>query len=120
MTPKQVDDLVDKYHNRLINMRAEMIARTEIARAANFGQQEVWRQGIDAGYLDPTTFRRFWVYTPDDRVRPEHRQVAGLNPEGVEIDENFSLPGGGTIHSPPWGPYCRCTTVGRDVEIDIE
>lgn len=118
LTPKQVDNLVDKYHNRLINMRAEAIARTELSRAANFGQQEVWRQGIDEGFLDPDTFRRFWVYTHDDRVRREHTQVPGLNSEGVAIGEDFTLPGGGTIHSPPWGVNCRCTTVGRDIEIE--
>lgn len=99
-------DLTEKYREKMLKRRAENIARTETIRAANYGQQEAWRQAREAGLLPPET-RRFWVVTPDDRLCPDCRQVPGMNKEGVGLDEMFQTPFG-PLPGPPAHPQCRC------------
>jgi hypothetical protein len=55
------------YANRLLRYRAEMISRTEVARAASVGQQEYWEQLADDNFLPPNTLRK-WIVTPDERL----------------------------------------------------
>jgi len=107
LTNKQVDNLVAAYRKRLLVSRAETIARTETARAAAAGQHELWRQGFEEGLLDPTAMKRFWVFTPDSRVRIDHMDISAINPLGVGMDELFSTPFG-PIYSNPAEPNCRC------------
>lgn len=60
--------LTGKYAERLINQRAEMIARTETIRAAGAGREAAWRQAVEGGQLDSRRMRRHWLVTPDDRL----------------------------------------------------
>lgn len=63
-TPTQVVKMVDQYANRLLKYRADMIARTETARAMSVGQTEYWQQSMDAGLLPPDT-QRVWIAEPN-------------------------------------------------------
>ena len=94
------------YTRSLINRRAQNIARTETATAAHEGQQRAWQTAIDEGLL-PQTTRRYWIVTPDDRLRTSHAQIVVLNPGGVRIGEPFQTPFGPRLH-PPAEPNCRC------------
>ena len=90
----RVNALVDRYAESLLNRRSQDIARTEIHRAFVEGQTELWRQAEDQGLMDRRTVRRVWIVTPDDRLRPDHAAVPGMNPDGVGLDQPFDTPVG--------------------------
>lgn len=118
---KDINAMVNRYQESLINRRARNIARTEATRAFGEGQNELWRQATERGLLDPTKTRRYWLTTPDERLRESHAAVPGMNPNGVRLDEPFNTPWG--FASMPRGPdvpvgeavNCRCTVI---LEID--
>jgi hypothetical protein len=105
----RVDRMVQRYYDRYLNYRARNIARTETLRASNAGQQEVWRQAEEQGFLPPDRTRRKWIVTPDDRLCPLCQPVPGMNKEGVGLREGFNTPIG-PVQYPPLHPSCRCTT----------
>ncbi|MBC7340900.1 MAG: hypothetical protein H5U02_00340 [Clostridia bacterium] len=99
--PAEVQKRVDKYREKLLKQRAQMIARTETIAAACEGQREAWRQAVDSGLLVEEEWERKWIVTPDDRLCPlcmaredKRAQVHGAYPDGS----------GG----PPLHPGCRC------------
>lgn len=106
VTEEFIGQMSDRYARSLLNRRALNIGRTESLRAAHGGQHEAWRQAIREGVL-PETTRRAWIVTPDDRLRPEHAAIPGLNPDGVRLDEPFRTPLGPFV-DPPIEPNCRC------------
>jgi len=104
--PWRTEMLVDKYADRLLAFRAEMIARTETIRAASMGQQEGWRQAVDDGLLDEKRVRREWIVTPDDRLS-KHR-CAPMRGQQRGLEEEFVTGLGNKVLTPPAGPNCRC------------
>lgn len=106
VTDEFIKQMQERYTASLRNRRALNIARTETLRAAHSGQREAWKQGIAQGAL-PSTIRRIWIVTPDDRLRPTHAAVPGLNPDGVPVDGVFNTPLGPSV-GPPLEPNCRC------------
>jgi hypothetical protein len=108
VTEAFVQDVSAEYAASLVNRRAQNIARTESLRAANHGLTESWRQARAEGVL-PETARRFWIVTPDDRLRPSHAQIPKLNARGRELDEPFLLADGRRVQHPPADPNCRCS-----------
>jgi Phage Mu protein F like protein len=105
--PEQAQRMADRYDQRLLNSRAEMIARTESMRAANAGQQEVWSQAADTGLLDRAHTQRLWLITPDEATCPVCTSIADAGPVGVE--EPFVSDEGDSFFTPPAHPSCRCT-----------
>lgn len=91
------------YADRLLRYRATTIARTEVIRATNAGQQAVWNDAQQEGLL-PLGSQREWIVTPDDRLcelcAPMEGQVVGLQ-EPFQSDE-------GPVDYPPLHPNCRC------------
>jgi hypothetical protein len=103
----QLNRMVDRYQGKLLNRRAQTIARTETIRAANAGQQAAWRQAADDQLLNRVTARQQWIVTPDDRLCPFCAAVPDLNPDGVELDGTFESELG-PVEGPPLHPNCRC------------
>jgi hypothetical protein len=89
---------------RMKRERALLIARTETINAANEGQIELWRQGVDAGVLELDKSFKEWIVTPDDRLcevcRPLDSVRVGLN---AFFDTARGMKSGPTAH-----PRCRC------------
>lgn len=123
---RQADQLAEKYRQRLVAKRALMIARTETIAASNMGQVELWLQAIDAGQL-PTTARKVWVVTPDEKLCPRCRPLDGVTvgmlemfqprSRAVFIDDGSGYPAielrtdskpGEPVLAPPLHPNCRC------------
>ena len=107
-----VNDIVGRYAERLVNRRALDIARTEIHDASINGQAEIFRQASDSGLIDKGRVKRFWNYTNDGRQRDTHESVSTMNPDGVGLDEPFNTPWGPAMN-PGDGPAeeainCRC------------
>lgn len=107
MTEDFIDGVQKRYADSLTNRRALNIARTETMRSANHGTREGWRQAREQGAL-PETARRMWIVTPDDRLRPSHAAIPGMNPDGVPIDGGTYNTPLGPSDGPPLETNCRC------------
>lgn len=119
LTEAQIDLMVERYHARFIDMRAETIARTETIRTLSQARHEATRQMIAQTGLDPDLVTRVWRATHDKRTRDTHR---GLDGQEVGLNEPFISPSGAELLYPgdPRAPAaevisCRCT-----VEINIK
>ncbi len=119
LSAAQIDKMVNRYRERYIKYRSEVIGRTEAIRALSGGGDEYIRSQVDAGLIDARQVRREWVVTRDDKLRDDHRAIPRLNPDGVGLDEPFAYPGG-TIRYPgdPNAPVamtaqCRCANFVR-------
>lgn len=85
LTQDKIDTMVERYEQRLIKYRSEVIARTEGMRAIDIGQEESVRQGVEAGHIDPE-LEKGWVTTQDQRERPWHDE---LHKKWVKFNEPF-------------------------------
>lgn len=92
LSQDQIDRMTDRYRQRMVRHRAEVIARTESLRALSEGREAARQQMIDDGVLDPSQVRRFWINAGDSRVRENHTIIPITNSEGVGANEPFSAP----------------------------
>ena len=109
LSSTQIDSMTNRYYQSLLNRRSMNIARTEAVRSSNIGQLETWRQAKQKRLLSRDA-RKKWIVTPDERLRPTHRQIPGMNRGGRKLEEHFQTPEG-AIMSPPQGTNCRCAMV---------
>lgn len=109
------------YRAFLIRWRAETIARTETIRAANMGQQFVWREAARQGLFNPSLSQRVWIVTPDDRLcpfcAPMADQLVGFEDDfrSGEIVTSRGVRSLGSVLTPPLHPRCRCAIALRPV-----
>lgn len=105
--PDVTDRLVGEYRGRLLNWRAEMIARTETMYAVHAGMMAGWTAQVRTGVLIPERTRIEWVVTDDDRLCP---RCAPLDGAQVEFGEKFVADEKGFPDGPPEptdSPYNR-------------
>jgi SPP1 gp7 family putative phage head morphogenesis protein len=104
-------DLMDRIENIFTHastVRAKMIARTETARASNFGATKGMKQ---AGIK-----QKEWLATQDDAVRDTH---SAMDTQVVGIDETFVSPSGAhAMHPGDFGVAeedinCRCGVLSK-------
>lgn len=81
---------VERYAQRLLNVRARNIARSETMAASSNGQQELWRQATEQGLLTGREIR-FWILTPDSRLCEICEELDGAT---ATMDGNFVTEGG--------------------------
>lgn len=106
LSEARIDRMVEKYRDRLMKERALTLVRTETMAASNNGQQVLWNQALDRGLLNEAKTRRKWIVTPDDKLCPRCRPMAG---QLRKLDEPFQSPYDGTIAmTPPLHWNCRC------------
>jgi hypothetical protein len=119
LTDAQIRSLVDRYRDRYVKYRANVIARTESARAVQGAQWELFQDMINKGQIDARQVRRTWITTNDGHVRNAHVQIPQMNPRGVGQAETFSSPLGPILY--PGDPsalaantiQCRCAVFAR-------
>jgi hypothetical protein len=107
--------MVDRYRERYIKHRSEVIARTEALRAVHQGVDEMFEQAFEAGTLDPNELDREWDDSVDARVRHSH---SFMNGQRRSVKEPF-LSGNGNLIMYPGDPsapasdsiQCRCAVV---------
>lgn len=97
----------EKYRQKLIRARSTMIARTEIQIAQNMGRQAAWNQGLNRGYIDGTSTKKWSSSYSNNSYGPPCDKCAELDGFEVKVDEAF--PNG--LLMPPAHPHCRCTAV---------
>ena len=107
--PDQVDRMAERYSKRLLRMRTEMIARTELKRAQTEAQKEQWRQSIEAGLIDPNDSVMEWTTRIDPRTCEDCVELDGARAEipGGEFRTDSGLVSSG----PPEHPQCRCMLI---------
>ena len=105
--PSTITKRVNSYRNKMIRQRSRAIARTELMRASNMGQQLLWEEAVAQGHLDPSKFEKVWITTPDDRLCPNCRAKRGAK---VGVFDYFNNPVGNPEPQPPLHPMCRCST----------
>jgi hypothetical protein len=108
----RVERMVARYRKKLINYRAELIARTETLQAMNDGQRASWSTLVERGLLDSNRFEREWlaIVPSNGRTCPICTDLDGAR---APIDGQYA--GSGDI-GPPQHPDCRC--VEKVVPID--
>lgn len=109
--------MVGRYADRLLLLRGETIARTEVLASLHQAQDEAFRQAVDTGVITQEQVRRAWHTAGDQRVRDSHR---GMHGNSVGLNEPFISPSGARLMYPcdPAGPAsetinCRCWVENR-------
>jgi len=106
--------ITGRYRDKLLRLRGETIARTEMLRSLHEAQDEGLRQLIDAGKLRPEQVTRVWDTSGDARVRPSHAAIdetpAGLDGVFVTGDgSSLKYPGDTSLEAGPEDVInCRC------------
>jgi hypothetical protein len=102
-----IEKRVAKYAKALERQRSLNIARTETLNASNGGQQTLWLEAKDAGYLDPAKTEREWLVTEDDRLDVNVCEPMDGQQRGLE--EPFTAGDGRSVMHPVAHPSCRCS-----------
>jgi hypothetical protein len=69
--------MVQRYAERFVKHRSEVIGRTEAMRAVNQGNEEAYRQAIADGTINADQLRREWRTRLDGRERRTHEFLNG-------------------------------------------
>jgi hypothetical protein len=117
----QIDRMVGRYRERMINFRAETIARTESLRAVHSGQDAMYRQAIEEGSLQVDQLERTWATAKDERVRTSHAFMHGqkrgpLEPFVSGKDNELLYPGDASAPVEDTA-QCRCSVGARITKI---
>lgn len=78
LSDAQVENMVQRYRNRFIRYRSEVIARTESQRAVHAGTLDMYSQAVEAGQINRGAVEHKWVTAQDESVRSSHRRLHGL------------------------------------------
>lgn len=121
LSQERIDRMVERYRQRMIKHRAEVIARTEALRAVHEGVDEMYIQAIEDGQLQPDQLVRIWNTAKDERVRGSHRS---MHLQERQIGERFTSGAGNTTTRP--GGFgiasedilCRCAVGTRILSVD--
>ncbi len=112
LTPAQIDRMVDRYQERYVQFRANVIARTETVAAIHAGEQEMWIQAVESGAVRPEDVTSTWRTAADEKVRASHM---AMNGQSQPLGEPFTSGNGNSLRFPgdPLGPAsdtvnCRC------------
>jgi hypothetical protein len=118
-----VSRMVGRYADRLLDLRGEMLARTETMIALGKSRDDAIRQQIEAGKIREEDVTKIWRSAGDNRVRHTHRV---LNGQKAPMDGVFVSPSGALLRYPgdPTAPIgeisgCRCI-VRYDVDYFAE
>lgn len=104
LSDARIDSYTERYSDELLDIRADTIARTETIAASSEGQRELWAQGVEEGFFDPTD-ERVWIVADDERLCPV---CSGLDGQSVGLQDQFRTEDGEELDGPPAHPNCRC------------
>jgi hypothetical protein len=117
LTDSQIETMTSRYQQRLLNYRAEVIARTESMRAVHEGATDMWRQATASGDVDSDSVVRTWRTSHDGRVRASHRAMDGQQAslgDAFRTGDGVELEYPGDPDAPPEESIqCRCVVVTR-------
>lgn len=97
LTAVQIDKLVTRYKDSLLQLRGEGITRTETIQSLNRSQFEAITQASDLGAMKKNQARKEWDTAGDNRVRHDHALMDG---QVVNFNEPFIAPDGSLMMFP--------------------
>lgn len=117
LSNEQVARMTQRYQERYLAYRAQVIARTEGLTAAQQGSYQTYVQAVEDGSIEEEEIERKWITGKDGRTRESHRpmegQLRGLKARFLSGNGNHplfpgdpSLPGNDRIQ-------CRCSVATR-------
>ena len=95
---RDIEQISNRYKDRLLKFRGDTIARTESITALRAGRHEGFEQLVDSGQVGPDQITRVWDATGDSRTREDHAQMDGQ--EVVGFDQPFVAPDGSLMMFP--------------------
>ena len=123
LTSAEIEKMVERYRQRYIAYRAEVIARTEALRAVHEGAEEAYRQALDEGDIRPQDVERTWVIaggvTRKGKPRTRHSHRAMRNQkrplgEPFRSGYGYMLRYPGDLSAPASETVqCRCVVATR-------
>lgn len=78
LTQAQIDRMVQRYQEKYLTYRSEVIARTEALSSVHQGTEESFRQGAERGLYALEELERKWNDADDPRVRASHARLDGM------------------------------------------
>ena len=93
-----IDRIVGRYADRLLQLRGEMLARTETLTSIHAAKHEGFRQGLDKTNYPPEAVTRVWRSAGDNKVRHTHAAMNGQVVKG--LDAPFLSPSGAMLRYP--------------------
>jgi ElaB/YqjD/DUF883 family membrane-anchored ribosome-binding protein len=98
-----------QYRERLLDLRAEKIGRTETISAQAQGRLDSWRGAQEAGILPGVV--REWVSAPPGPPGRPCNSCLGMNRLHAEVGGAYESPEYGSVECPPLHPQCRCSEI---------
>lgn len=77
LTQHQINRMVDRYREKLVQYRAGVVAQTEALGAVNEAEDEMWQQAVESGAIDPATVKNIWHISPVVENRDSHLAMNG-------------------------------------------
>lgn len=116
LTPEQVNRIVGRYEDRLLQTRGETIARTEVLESLNEASDESLRQIVEEGLAPPDAIERIWQHSFQSNERSGHLSMHGQSRGMGEVFNNPNT--GAVLMHPGAGPAsevisCRCIVSHR-------
>lgn len=90
--------MVTRYSARLVQLRGEVIARTEGLPAIRAAKHEAYQQLVDDGRVAEADIERGWHTTQDGRQRDTHDAMGGQTVRG--LSQPFQSPSGALLMFP--------------------
>jgi len=107
LSQDKMDKSLDRFTNKKLRQRSEMIARTEIMGALNAGSLESWKQAQKQGILPKNSKKKF-IITRDEKNRACPICLP-VDKQERPFTKPFVLGNGRKVQFPPAHPSCRCT-----------
>lgn len=115
LSEKQIQNMVDAYTKRMLQKRAETIARTVAGDIINEAMEEGAKQALEAAGLPEDAMVKEWRSKRDSVVRPTHKPHTGMDGQVVPLSGYFVSPSGARLKHPHDGnaplsetANCRC------------
>lgn len=77
LSSADIDRIVSRYSDRLLQSRGVSIARTESIEALNAGREQAIQQAVISGEIPPQFILRIWEAANDSRTRHNHAEMHG-------------------------------------------
>lgn len=118
LTSSEIDQMVSRYEDKLLALRAETVARTETGMAVMAGRKEEWDQALSKLGYPADAVEKTWMAGGGGKdPRPEHQAMGGHTVVGLNTPFVFGNvmmqhaldPAGGAEHC----ANCTCDTTFR-------
>lgn len=91
LSQADIDKVTQRYSDRLLKHRADVIARDQSITALRAGRREGVEQAIQQGAIGDRAIKRVWSATLDKRTRPDHDEMHGQEVDGMDAAFVFPM-----------------------------